>query len=134
MTLVVTLSAWLLTASPCLQAVPLAQGDTSPCEGVLVPAADALAAVRCARVHLPECRVRLEGADAELEIKLDAAAQREDELLDRIARADAAIDSMSAANAQLSPWWDSPALWAGAGVAVGVGVTLAILKATAASR
>lgn len=134
MAIILALSVSLLTASPCSEAVPLAQGVQSPCEGILVPSADALRAVRCMQVDLPTCQTTMGHRQKECQIKLDSAAEEQDILLDRISKQDATIGQLMHSNAQPPPWWDSPVLWAGAGVTVGITVTLAILKATAAAQ
>jgi len=134
-TTLIALSVSLLTSFACDEAVPLAQGVQSPCEGILVPAPDALEAVHCARVALPHCRVAFDSLNEEMVIKLDAAAQEQDILLDRVSKQDALITQLSVgkANRRLG-WLDSPVIWGGAGAAVGVAVTLAILKATALAQ
>ena len=134
MTLLVALSVSLLTAFACDEAVPLAQGVQSPCEGILVPAADALEAVHCARVALPHCRVAFDSLNEESAIKLDAAAQEQDILLDRISKQDGIITGLHKSASAGRAWWDTPVIWGGAGVTVGVAVTLAILKATALAQ
>ena len=120
----------LLTASPCQEAHSLVSGAESPCEGLLVPTADALTALRCARVELPRCEARADGAEKACEVKLGAASQREDALLDRISAAESSLLSMVKCPECERAWWESPAIWGTSGVVVGVGVTLAILRAT----
>jgi hypothetical protein len=120
----------LLTASPCQEAVTLAPGDKSPCDGILVSSADALKALHCARVALPRCEIRADGAEEVCEVKLGAASQREDALLDRISAAESSLLSMVKCPECERAWWESPAIWGTSGVVVGVGVTLAILRAT----
>ena len=124
----------LVVGAPCDAAVPLGGGDTSPCEGILVPSAEALRAIQCARVGLPGCRATLDAERGSCVIRLDAAAQREDALLDRVAHAERALDAMAKCPECERAWWDSPALWAGGGLVVGVGLTIAILKATLAAH
>ena len=118
----------LLTASPCQEAHSLASGAESPCEGLLVPTADALTALHCARVALPTCELELERSEKTCAIKLDAASQEEDILMTRITHAEAVIKGLSLAKPQ--PWYESRLLWGGGGIVVGVGLTIAILKAT----
>ena len=127
------LSVSLLTAFACDEAVPLAKDAQSPCEGILVPAADALEAVHCARVALPKCRVAFDSLNEELVIKLDAASQEHDILLDRISKQDSLIADLTA-SAPVPHWYESRLLWAGGGLVVGVGLTIAILKATLAAH
>ena len=123
-----TLLAALLTASPCQEALALESGAESPCEGLLVPTADALTALHCARVALPTCELELERSEKTCTIKLDAASQEEDILMTRITHAEAVIKRLSVAKPQ--PWYESRLLWGGGGIVVGVGLTIAILKAT----
>ena len=123
-----TLLAALLTAFPCQEALTLAPGDKSPCDGLLVPTADALKALHCARVALPMCETELRRSEKTCTIKLDAASQEHDILLDRINHAQAVISTLSVAKPQ--PWYESRLLWGGGGIVVGVGLTIAILKAT----
>ena len=118
----------LLTAFPCEEARTLAHGDPSPCEGLLVPTTDAIKALHCSRVALPGCRIELESAEATCAIRLDGASKEQDALMTRITHAEAVIGKLSKPEPQ--HWWDSPMLWGGGGVVVGVGVTLAILRAT----
>ena len=123
-----TLLAALLTAFPCQEALALESGAKSPCEGLLVPTADALTALHCARVALPTCELELERSEKTCAIKLDAASQEEDILMTRITHAEAVIKGLSLAKPQ--PWYESRLLWGGGGIVVGVGLTIAILKAT----
>ena len=118
----------LLTAFPCEEARTLAHGDPSPCEGLLVPTTDAIKALHCSRVALPGCRIELESAEATCAIRLDGASKEQDALMTRITHAEAVIGKLSKPEPQ--HWWDSPMLWGGGGVVVGVGVPLAILRAT----
>ena len=123
-----TLQAALLTAFPCQEALALESGAKSPCDGLLVPNADALTALHCARVSLPTCELELESAQKTCVIRLDAAAQEQDILMTRITHAEAVIKRLSVAKPQ--PWYESRLLWGGGGIVVGVGLTIAILKAT----
>ena len=93
-----------------------------------MPTADALTALHCARVALPTCELELERSDKTCTIKLDAASQEEDILMTRITHAEAVIKRLSVARPQ--PWYESRLLWGGGGIVVGVGLTIAILKAT----
>jgi len=85
------LLAALLTAFPCQEALTLAPGDKSPCDGLLVPTADAIKALHCARVALPMRELELENAQKTCVIRLDAAAQEQDILMTRITHAEAVI-------------------------------------------
>ena len=125
-----TLLAALLTAFPCQEALALESGAESPCDGLLVPNADALTALHCARVALPTCELELERSEKTCAIKLDAASQEEDILMTRITHAEAVIKGLSLAKPQPQPWYESRLLWGGGGIVVGVGLTIAILKAT----
>lgn len=124
----------LVLSTPCGTALPLEGGDTSPCDGILVPAAEALRAIQCSRVGLPGCQAELMTSKATCSVKLGAASQTEDALLDRVSRAEAALGAMVRCPECERAWWDSPVIWGGAGVTVGVAVTLAILKATALAQ
>ena len=126
------LLAALLTAFPCQEALTLELGAESPCDGLLVPTGDAIKALHCARVALPMRELELESAQKTCAIRLDAAAQEQDILMTRITHAEAVIKRLSVAKPR--PWYESRLLWGGGGVVVGVGLTIAIFKATLGAR
>ena len=124
----------LLSGSPCEEAHALDAGSAAPCGGVLLPLPEATHALRCMRVELPGCRQDVETCEGGATLERKAHESVVQALNERISQADQALAAMARCPECERVWWDSPALWAGAGVTVGVSITLAILKATAASK
>ena len=110
-------------AKPCVSAVAL----DYPCDGILVPEADARRALRCLAVDLPAA-----GADlAECERIAEARAAGSSEMLEALGAENLALKASLARSLSLEPrpWWDDPALWFGGGVAVGAALVTGIVYA-----
>ena len=81
----------------CAQEYPLVQGQRAPCEGLLMPPADAAQALRCLRADLPECRseaseLKIQKADLQRLLALERAeATRTARKRDGVARRAAGI-------------------------------------------
>jgi hypothetical protein len=120
----------LVVGVPCGEAHPLRSGDQAVCDGVLIPGWEAMQALRCLNVALPECEATVTKLDGEAET-LTTSHKREVSALNvRIEEADRALAAMAKCPECERAWWDSPAIWGTSGIVVGVGMTLAILRAT----
>ena len=119
----VTLLAALLSASPCSEAIPLGSGDKTPCEGLLVPAGEAVQCIRCLTVDLPGCRLDLQMSDERSDIERRALADQLALERDRVKRLGQQL--IKATNPR--PLWQSPVLWFAVGVVVSGSATVWLL-------
>lgn len=111
-------------SEPCLEAVAV----DLPCRGLLIPEQDARECWKCLEVDLPQCWLGVERLDEQHQITLEAL--QEDLETERQARAHADMMATDLA-AQLKPpaWWESPILWGGVGLLVGLAAGIAIFVA-----
>ena len=116
----VTLLAALLTASPCSEAIPLGSGDRAPCEGLLVPAGEAVLCVRCLTVDLPGCR--LDRQVQEERAGINSRALTEQLALERDRVRLLGEQLVKATNPR--PFWQSPIWWFSVGVVVSGSATV----------
>ena len=113
-----------LGAEPCKKARVV----QSPCSGLLVPATDAQACIRCLDVDLPSCWLTVENIGEQHKIIVDALRQDIEAQRDALENAEALAADLAE---QLEPprWYESPILWAGVGVVVGLAAGIAIFVA-----
>lgn len=123
MILAVTLLAALLTASPCSEAIPLGSEDRAPCEGLLVPAGEAVVCVRCLTVDLPGCRLDRQVCGERADIEKRALADQLALERDRVKRLGQQIVKATSPR----PLWQSPILWFAVGVVVSGSATVWLL-------
>ena len=106
-------------------AVDLRAGDPAPFAGVLIPAEVALKCATCVKVELPTCRSKTKAADAlcatktaRLSEEREAERERGDKLAARLAQ--------RAEPPPVVEWYEHPVFWGFVGLAVGVGLALAL--------
>jgi len=128
------LLAWLpgALAAPCMVPQYLATGKPSPCTGQLLPEATVVDLLRI-RLLAEQLQVDLDKAKADAQGTADAVevfraidARECDEKLRLCHGAVVEVVKLIPAEA---PWYVSPWLWFGVGLAAGVGGTIAIVRA-----
>lgn len=70
--LVLVLASPLASADPCQATLPLVEGTTATCDGILWPQAWSLVAAQCAEVDLPRCRVDQKSSELLYEASLES--------------------------------------------------------------
>lgn len=112
----------LALAVPCPGALPLAAGAPAPCGGLLVPAHQGAEALACVVSDLPGCRLGLARTREKSRLTLqacqtgrEAAQEQADALEGRLAAITATSEPPHG-----PPWYASPGLWAGLGLALGL--------------
>jgi len=118
------LAVLLAASSPCEQAFSVAEGDSAPCSGVLVPSSEALDCMSCIRVNLPECAAKFRFLHRECQINLEALDSAVQAERDRGDNLQAAL----AEGLRGPPWYEHPAFVMIGGVLLGSTATWAALK------
>lgn len=123
----------IAASGPALAAEPapveLSVGQPAPYAGLLISRELALRAMQCQEHDLPMCRLERvrDVAVCKLEVATVTELRRiEKQRGDRLA---AQLQKAAEIEPPERPWWQHPALWAGLGVAVGIGASVAIVEA-----
>ncbi|MGB0684809.1 MAG: hypothetical protein ACPGQD_01265 [Planctomycetota bacterium] len=115
---------------PSPPSVALEQGDPAPFRGILLTPELAVQALKCPRHDLPLCELERRKESALLGLDLALCEDLRQIAEDRANFLTVQLDTTTRIEPPVQPWWKHPALWASVGVAVGVGVTVAIAQAT----
>jgi len=121
-----TFTAVLLAVSPahayaqgvCTEALPV----TTPCEGLLLPHAEASRAAKCLHTRLPEAAAQLGECVAEGEVRAASCQKQLDSYSDFNTRLSGLLDK--ALEIPETSWWESGGFIYGAGVVTGMAVVL----------
>ena len=108
--------------TPCSKPTKILVGASSPCSGILMPAATALADAACTDSDLPTCRANLGACRDRAKLDLDLFGGK----LKRLRAELATCRNLRPAKVIIEreierPWWQNPALVFVAGAALGAG-------------